>query len=119
MECIFCRIINKELPADVVFEDDMIMAFNDINPAAPIHILIIPKIHIGSVNELKSDDDLLAGRIITVAKELAKEKGIAEGGYKLLFRVGRHGGQEVPHIHLHLIGGAQLTEGIHAVDKKN
>ena len=115
-DCIFCKIIKKEIPADIIYEDDLVTAFNDIHPNAPVHILVIPKKHIESINGLKDEDEVLAGRIIMVAKKLAGEKGIAENGYKLLFRVGRHGGQEVPHIHLHLIGGAMLTEGIRPVE---
>jgi histidine triad (HIT) family protein len=115
MDCIFCRIVKKEVPSEIVYEDGLVFAFNDIHPNAPVHILVIPKKHIGSLNELADDDEILAGRIIMVAKKLAKEKGIDEGGYKLLFRVGRHGGQEVPHIHLHLIGGAPLSENIRPI----
>lgn len=108
--CIFCDIINKRLSTEIVYEDDLVLAFNDVHPVAPVHILIIPKVHIASINEL--DDEILAGRMILSAKKIAKEMGIAEDGYKLLFRTGKHGQQEVPHIHLHLIGGAQLKEDI-------
>jgi len=110
--CIFCKIANKEIPADFFYEDDEIVAFADAKPVAPIHILIIPKRHINSINELEESDIALMGKMILVAKKLAQEKRISEDGYKLLFRVGKHGGQEVPHIHLHLIGGAQLYEKI-------
>lgn len=114
--CIFCKILNKELPAEILYEDDEVVAFPDITQLAPVHILIIPKKHIISINELSDDGgEKIAGRLIMVAKKLAKEQGIDENGYKLLFRVGDNGGQEVPHIHLHLIGGALLTEDIHPV----
>jgi histidine triad (HIT) family protein len=88
------------------------MAFPDIAPIAPVHILIIPKKHIASINDITNEDHDLISRMIYVARDIAEENGIASDGYKLLFRTGRHGGQEVPHIHLHLIGGAQLYEKI-------
>ena len=114
-DCIFCKILKKELPAEILFEDEYVLAFPDIAQLAPVHILIIPKEHIPSINDLEDTDAgiNIAGRLITVAKKLARENGIADDGYKLLFRVGVNGGQEVPHIHLHLIGGAVLTENIH------
>jgi len=111
-ECLFCDIVKNKLPTEVIYEDGLIMAFNDIHPLAPVHILIIPKIHVVSINNLEEKNIELIGKIILVAKKLAKEKGIAENGYKLLFRTGKHGQQEVPHVHLHLIGGAQLKEDI-------
>ena len=112
-DCIFCKIINKELPADIVYEDDYIVAFPDINDLAPVHILVVPRQHIQSINELSGKDgETLAGQLVMTAQRIAKEQGIAEDGYKLLFRVNKHGQQEVPHIHLHLIGGGQLKEGI-------
>ncbi len=110
--CIFCKIVNKEVPAEILYEDDEIIAFNDVHPIAPVHILIIPKKHIDSVNSLEIGDASLMGTVILVAKKLAQDKGIAKDGYKLLFRVGEHGGQEIPHVHIHLIGGAQLQEDI-------
>lgn len=110
--CIFCKIVNKEVPAEILYEDDEIIAFNDVHPIAPVHILVIPKKHINSVNNLAMSDVNLMGTVILVAKKLAEDKGIASDGYKLLFRVGEHGGQEVPHVHVHLIGGAQLHEDI-------
>jgi len=113
--CIFCKIANKEIKAEIVYEDEDILAFKDIHPQAPVHILVIPKRHIESVNSLEKKDALLAGRMIMAAKELAEKFGIAENGYKLLLRVGKDGGQEVPHLHLHLLGGARLTEGIRPI----
>lgn len=110
MDCIFCKIVSKEIPAEILYEDDLVVAFRDIKPIAPVHILIIPKAHIESVNDL--NDEILAGRLIMVAKKIAKDLGIAQGGYKLLIRTGRDGGQEVPHVHLHLLGGAKLIENI-------
>ena len=102
-DCIFCRIINKEQPADIVYEDDNIIAFKDINPAAPIHILIVPKKHIISVNHLEAKDKTLMGNLVLVARKIAKEKSLA--GYKISINVGRDGGQIVDHLHLHLLGG--------------
>ncbi|MFH0852772.1 MAG: histidine triad nucleotide-binding protein [bacterium] len=115
MDCIFCKNVKKEIPVEFLYEDDLVAAFRDIRPIAPVHILVVPKEHIGSVAELKDSDEKLAGRLILTAKNLAQKEGIAENGYKILFRVGRHGGQEVPHIHLHLIGGAKLSENIRPI----
>jgi histidine triad (HIT) family protein len=115
-DCIFCKIIQKKIPAKIVYEDDEVVAFPDINALAPIHFLIIPKKHIATINDFKDDDSKLIGKLILVAKQLAKENKIADKGYKLLFRVGKHGEQEVPHIHLHLIGGAQLEERISVIN---
>lgn len=112
MDCIFCKISKKEIPSNIVFEDDDIMAFKDINPIAPVHVLIIPKKHIASVAEIKDSDECLMGKMILSAKKIAEEMKIAESGYKLLFRVGKNGGQEIGHIHLHLLGGARLYENI-------
>lgn len=112
MECVFCKIVKGEIPAEIVFEDEDILAFKDIHPVAPIHIVVIPKKHIESVNDLKEGDIDLAGKMILTAKKMAKDFDISEKGYKLLIRTGECGGQEVPHIHLHLIGGAKLFEEI-------
>jgi len=114
--CIFCKIVKKELPAKIIYEDDEILAFNDIRPLAPIHVLVVPKRHIESIEKLDDSEFGLAGKMIIVAKKIAAGSISPEiktnEGYKLLFRVGMWGGQEVPHIHLHLIGGAKLTEQI-------
>jgi len=114
-DCIFCKIAKEEIPAEFLYEDDLVVAFKDTRPIAPVHILVVPKEHIESIAGLKDSDEKLAGRLIMTAKNLAQKEGIAENGYKLLFRVGRHGGQEVPHVHLHLLGGAPLSEGIHPI----
>lgn len=115
--CVFCKIANKEIKAEILYEDGDILAFKDAHPLAPIHILIIPKKHIEGINFLgeAKEDILLAGKMIIAAKKLADKAGIGEKGYKLLFRVGRDGGQEVPHIHLHLLGGVRLGENIYPV----
>jgi len=115
MDCLFCKIAKKEIPKKVVYEDNQVFAFDDIHPLAPVHILIITKKHIESVNDLNDTDESLAGHMIMVAGKIAKDLKISEEGYKLLFRIGRHGGQEVEHIHLHLIGGAELYEEIRPI----
>src|SRR4030043_1353036 len=113
--CVFCKIASKQIPADVVYEDSNIVAFRDANPIAPVHILIIPKKHIESVTSLGQNDEELMGRMILAAKKIAEDLKTSEKGYKLLIRVGKHGGQEVEHLHLHLIGGARLSEDIHPI----
>lgn len=112
MECIFCKIAKKEVPSNIVFESDDVVAFKDINPIAPVHVLVIPKKHIKSIVQIKNEDVVLMGNIVVASKKIAENMGISEGGYKLLFRVGKNGGQEVDHIHMHLIGGARLCEKI-------
>lgn len=113
--CIFCKIVKKEIKAEIVYEDSDVLAFKDIHPIAPVHILVIPKRHIESINSLEEKDIQLAGKMVLAAKDIAGKMNIAEKGYKLLIRVGREGGQEVPHIHMHLLGGARLSENIHPV----
>lgn len=107
-ETIFSKIIRKEIPADVVYQDDLVTAFRDINPRAPSHILIIPNKHIPTVNDVTTEDELALGRLFTVAKKIAQEEGIDENGYRLIVNCNSHGGQEVYHIHMHLVGGQPL-----------
>lgn len=113
-DCIFCKIVKKEVPAEIVYEDEWVIAFPDINPIAPVHILVIPKEHIESMNDLTDDEknERIAGRLLLAAKKIAQTEKIDAKGYKLLIRTGTHGGQEIPHLHLHLLGGARLSEGI-------
>ena len=106
--CVFCKIVAREIPSDIVFEDDHIMAFNDVAPQAPVHILIIPKAHIESVNELDESHRDLIGRLALRAQALARERGIAEPGYRLIVNCNAQGGQTVYHLHMHLLGGRQL-----------
>ena len=106
--CIFCKIINGEIPSNKVYEDDEILAFKDINPVAPVHILVIPKKHINSLNEIKEEDEKLIGKIFTTIKQIAKEQGIAENGYRIVNNCGEDGGQEVKHLHFHILGGKKL-----------
>jgi len=111
-DCIFCKIAKKEIPAEILFESNNVIAFKDVNPIAPVHVLVIPKKHIKSVAELQEEDASLMGEIILSARKIAEDLGISQNGYKLLIRVGKYGGQEVDHLHLHLIGGAPLSEEI-------
>jgi len=109
MSTIFSKIINKEIPADIVHETDNILAFKDINPQAPVHILIIPKIEIPKVTDIKGKEhSALLGEMIDVANKLAKETDIAEDGFRLVFNCGNNGGQEVYHLHMHLLGGRRM-----------
>jgi len=112
---IFLKIIRKEVPTKFIYEDDDVLAFYDIHPIAPVHVLIIPRKAIVSIATLESEDAHIIGKMFLVARNIAKDLNISEKGYKLLIRVGRDGGQEVPHLHLHLLGGARLTENIHPV----
>ena len=107
-DCLFCKILNGEIPGDIVFEDDELLAFNDISPQAPTHVLIIPKTHIATVNDLTDAQSGIIGRMTMCAKALAIEKGIAETGYRLVVNCNDQGGQTVFHIHMHLMGGRQL-----------
>ena len=108
MTTIFSKIIAGEIPADIVYQDELVTAFRDINPQAPTHILIVPNKEIPTVNDLSAADEQTVGRMLLVAKKLAAEEGIAENGYRLLINCNDHGGQEVYHLHLHLVGGRPL-----------
>ena len=108
-ETIFDKILSKEIPADIVYEDSNFLAFNDINPQAPIHILIIPKRRIPTINDITPSDSNLIGEMILIAKKIAKDKEINDDGYRLIFNCNDNGGQTVYHIHLHLIGGRKLS----------
>ena len=108
--CIFCRIVAGEVPSDIVYQDEDFLAFRDISPQAPTHVLIIPKTHIASSAKLTGRQQELAGRLIIVAKNLAEKEGIAKRGYRLVINCGSEGGQVVPHLHLHLIGGRRLDD---------
>jgi histidine triad (HIT) family protein len=106
--CIFCNIAEHKIPADILYEDDEVMVFRDINPQAPVHLLTIPKKHIAKISEMEAEDQLLVGKIIYIAKQVAQEQGISESGFRMVFNNGRHGGQDVHHIHLHLLGGRPM-----------
>ncbi|MEI8633887.1 purine nucleoside phosphoramidase [Vibrio sp. PP-XX7] len=107
-ETIFSKIIRHEIPADILYQDDLVTAFRDINPRAPSHILIIPNKYIATVNDVEAEDEIALGRLFTVAKKLAEQEGIASNGYRLIVNCNAHGGQEVYHIHMHLLGGKPL-----------
>jgi len=111
-DCIFCKIIKREIPASIVYEDEEIIAFKDIQPAAPIHILVIPKKHITSLVELNKEDELLIGKIYTVINKVAESQGVKEKGYRVIVNCGKDGGQEVGHLHFHLLAGKKLGEKI-------
>ncbi|MCD6204791.1 MAG: histidine triad nucleotide-binding protein [Candidatus Marinimicrobia bacterium] len=108
-DCIFCKIAAGEFGTKFLFEDEDLLAFRDINPQAPVHVLIIPRKHIARINQLQDNHRELAGKMILLANRLAVEEGISDEGYRLVFNCGPDGGQEVEHIHLHLIGGRQMT----------
>jgi len=107
-ETIFSKIIRREIPADILYQDELVTAFRDIAPQAPTHILIIPNHLIATANDVKASDEKALGRMMTVAAKLADEAGIAEDGYRLIMNCNKHGGQEVYHIHMHLLGGKPL-----------
>ncbi|MDP8253832.1 MAG: histidine triad nucleotide-binding protein [Candidatus Kaelpia aquatica] len=109
MECIFCKIVNSEIPAELVYQDDEIVAFRDIHPKAPTHILIIPKRHIDRISDISKEDSGLIGKMVFIAKELAQSEGVAESGFRLVFNNNKDAGQEVFHIHLHLLGGRKFS----------
>ena len=108
-QCIFCRIGSKQIPADIVYEDPEMVAFRDIHPIAPVHVLLIPKKHIPSVNELEESDAALIGRMVLRAKELARKEGVFDNGYRLVVNTGAYAGQEIKHLHMHIIGGRKLS----------
>ena len=105
----FCKIISREIPASIVYEDDRVLAFNDINPQAPTHVLVIPKRHIASLGDLGPDDDPIVGELARRAARIAEERGISASGYRTVFNTNRDAGQTVFHIHLHLLGGRSLA----------
>lgn len=105
-DCVFCKIVSGKIKEDIIYEDNATLAFKDINPQAPVHILIIPKNHIATLNDL--DDTVVSSQLIQTAIKLAKQKGFADDGYRIVFNCNKHGGQEVFHLHLHLLGGRQM-----------
>jgi histidine triad (HIT) family protein len=107
--CLFCRIVAGEIESKRVYEDDDLVAFEDINPQAPMHVLVVPRRHIGTVNDLSSDDDALVGAMVRRAAALAHERGYAQGGYRTVFNCNADAGQTVFHLHLHVLGGRRMT----------
>jgi histidine triad (HIT) family protein len=108
-DCLFCRIASGDIPGTIVFQDDSLVAFKDVDPQAPMHVLIVPRRHIASLNELTSKDDMLVGSMFRLAASLAREQGYHERGYRTVFNTNREGGQTVFHIHLHLLAGRTLS----------
>jgi len=108
MSCIFCKIANGEIKTNIAYQDETAVAFPDINPKAPVHLLIIPRKHIECVTDLVEDEEKLMGHLVSVAKGLAQQQGISESGYRLVINCGAHGGQMVAHLHIHLLGGRQM-----------
>ena len=108
-DCIFCKIINGSIPCDMIYEDELVVSFRDINPEAPIHVLIVPKKHISSINDITEVDSTLIGHIFNIGKNIAKELNISDDGYRIVTNCGVHGGQTVQHIHFHLLGGRNLS----------
>ena len=107
-DCIFCKIINKEIPSQIVYEDEEILAFKDINPVTPIHILVIPKKHIESVSKLTEQDELLIGKIFTVINKIAKTEEFEQNGFRVVSNCGEDAGQEVKHLHFHILAGKKM-----------
>jgi histidine triad (HIT) family protein len=107
--CLFCRIVEGAIPADIVFQDDQALAFRDINPQAPVHILIIPKRHVPSLHDSAHEDRDLLARLLFLCKEIAQRQGLAESGYRVVTNIGRDAGQTVFHMHLHVLGGRHLS----------
>jgi histidine triad (HIT) family protein len=107
-DCLFCKIVSGQIPAAIVYQDDHVLAFNDVNPQAPTHVLIVPKRHIATLSDLTPDDDRIVGELARRAAAIAAERGIAAGGYRTVFNTNRDAGQTVFHIHLHLLGGRAM-----------
>lgn len=107
-DCVFCKIIKREIPSNIVYEDEKVIAFNDINPAAPIHILVVPKKHIETLLDVSDEDSNLIAYVFQVINKIAREKGFAENGFRVIANCGKDSGQEVQHIHFHVLGGKKL-----------
>ena len=107
-DCIFCKISKGDIPSEKVYEDEEVLAFKDIHPAAPIHILVIPKKHIAKVTDIMPEDEALVGKMYTVINKIAKEQGFAEDGFRMIINCGRDAGQEVMHLHFHILAGTKM-----------
>lgn len=108
-DCLFCRIVRKEIPARILFENERVLAFEDIRPKAPVHVLVIPKDHYASLNDAPDGAEALLGEILFLAREIAREKGIGESGYRIVLNTARDAGQDVLHLHFHVLGGRRLA----------
>ncbi len=109
MDCIFCKIINKTIPAKIAYEDEEVLAFHDLHPQAPVHMLVIPKKHISTINQIESQDQMLAGKLLLTAQKLAKDQGFADAGFRVVMNCNEQGGQTVYHIHMHVLAGRHMT----------
>jgi len=109
MDCIFCQIVAGKIPSEILYQDEKIIAFRDINPQAPVHLLFIPKEHIPSLTHITQAESPLMAHMVSIANQLAKREGVFESGYRLVINCGKEGGQLVPHLHLHLLGGRHLS----------
>ncbi|KJJ84043.1 histidine triad (HIT) protein [Candidatus Omnitrophus magneticus] len=109
MDCLFCKIVNKEIPAQIVYEDDRVIAFEDISPQAPVHVLVIPRRHLATTLELKEEDESLTGHLIVVGNKIAADRGVAEKGFRMVMNCNREAGQTVFHVHLHVLGGRFMS----------
>jgi len=109
IDCLFCKISNREIPASIVYEDARVLAFDDINPQAPTHVLVVPRRHLVSLNEMSVEDDQLVGELVRRAAAIAKERGLSAGGFRTVINTNRDAGQTVFHIHVHLLGGRQMA----------
>ncbi len=112
MDCIFCQIVAGKIPSEIIYQDEKVIAFRDINPQAPTHLIIIPKRHIPSLARLSEEELPLIGQMINIANQLAEREGISDSGYRLVTNCGEEGGQLVPHLHLHLLGGRKLSDAL-------
>ncbi|MBA7662932.1 Purine nucleoside phosphoramidase [subsurface metagenome] len=112
MDCIFCQIVAGKIPSEIIYQDEKVIAFHDIHPMAPVHLIIIPKRHIPSLAHLSEAESPLIGHMVIVANQLANEKNISEKGYRLIINCGEESGQVVPHLHLHLLGGRKLSDAL-------
>ena len=112
MDCVFCQIVAGKIPGEIIYQDKEVIAFRDINPVAPTHLLIVPKKHILTIANVSEADMPLIGQMVKIANQLAIEQGVAESGYRLVINCGQQGGQVVPHLYMHLLGGRQLSPGM-------
>jgi histidine triad (HIT) family protein len=108
-DCLFCKIIERKIHGSIVYEDDRLIAFNDINPQAPTHVLVVPKRHIASLNDLRPEDDHIVGEVVRRAAAIAKERGVSQDGFRVVFNTNADAGQAVFHIHLHVLGGRRMN----------
>lgn len=108
-DCLFCKIRDGDISGDIVFQDDDVLAFNDVNPQAPVHVLVIPKKHISTVNDIDASDEAIMGKLFSVAKMIASQQGLSDDGYRMVVNCNEKAGQTVFHIHMHLLGGRNMT----------